>query len=138
MNERKLLRKPLKKLLLVNWSKFGAVSMKINGSTLFTGVNGSGKSTILDAMTYLITGNTQFNTAAQDRERTVLRYVRGDTKSHGEYRYLRSGEVVSYIVMEFYSPTDRSNFVVGVCIESQDEQSQKPYWFASILKAPPA
>lgn len=129
MNERKLLRKPLKKMLLVNWSKFGAVSMKINGSTLFTGVNGSGKSTILDAMTYLITGNTQFNTAAQDRERTVLRYVRGDTKSHGEYRYLRSGEVVSYIVMEFYSPADRTNFVVGVCIESQDEGSQKSYWF---------
>ena len=56
-----------------------------------TGGIGSGKSTILDAVTYLITGNTQFNKAAKDRDRTVLGYVRGDTKSNGTARYLRSG-----------------------------------------------
>lgn len=70
-------RKSATRLLLVQWSKFQNVSVKLEGSTLFTGINGSGKSTILDAVTYLITGNTQFNKAAKDRDRTVLGYVRG-------------------------------------------------------------
>ena len=79
-------RKSATRLLLVQWSKFQNVSVKLEGSTLFTGINGSGKSTILDAVTYLITGNTQFNKAAKDRDRTVLGYVRGDTKSNGAAR----------------------------------------------------
>ena len=64
-------RKTATKLLLVQWSCFQNVGMKLEGSTLVTGVNGSGKSTILDAMTYALTGNTQFNKAAKDRDRTV-------------------------------------------------------------------
>ena len=95
-----------------------------------TGVNGSGKSTVLDAMTYLLTGNTQFNKAAKDRDRTVLGYVRGDTRSNGEARYLRNGSVVSYIAMEFSDPTLGQPLTVGVCIESPSE-SGKPVssWF---------
>ena len=61
-------RKSATKLLLVNWSRFSNVPIALEGSTLFTGVNGSGKSTILDAMTYMLTGNTQFNKAALDRD----------------------------------------------------------------------
>ena len=116
-------RKTATKLLLVQWSRFQNVSMKLEGSTLVTGVNGSGKSTVLDAMTYLLTGNTQFNKAAKDRDRTVKAYVRGDTKSNGEKRYLRSGQVVSYIAMEFESPVENENLVIGVCIESPDDVS---------------
>ena len=84
-------RKSAKKLLMVQWSRFQNVCIELEGSTLVTGVNGSGKSTVLDAMTYLLTGNTQFNKAAKDRDRTVLGYVRGDTRSNGEARYLRNG-----------------------------------------------
>lgn len=123
-------RKSATKLLLIQWSRFQNVQIKLEGSTLFTGVNGSGKSTILDAMTYLLTGNTQFNKAAKDRDRTVKGYVRGDTKSNGDMRYLRSGQVVSYIVMEFYSPIENENMVAGVCIESPDEASSpSSSWF---------
>jgi len=129
MSENRPLRKSLCSLLLVNWSKFGAQHIHVEGSVLFTGVNGSGKSTLLDAMMYVITGNTTFNVAAQDRDRTVLSYVRGDTRSKGAYRYLRNGEVVSYIAMEFDSPMDNGTFVAGVCIESRDEQDQKSLWF---------
>ena len=59
------------------------VSLQVEkGSCLgILGETGSGKSTVLDAMTYLLTGNTQFNKAAKDRDRTVLGYVRGDTRS---------------------------------------------------------
>ena len=130
MNDIKLVRKELTKLLLVQWSKFAAVPIKIHRSTLFAGINGSGKSTILDAMAYVYTGNTQFNKAAQDRDRTVLSYVRGDTKSQGNDQFLRTGNVVSYVAMEFFSPADNFYITVGVCIESADEQSYKPYWFS--------
>jgi chromosome segregation ATPase len=102
----------------------------LEGSTLFTGVNGSGKSTILDAMTYALTGNTQFNKAAKDRDRTVKAYVRGDTKSNGSARFLRTGNVVSYIAMEFWSPVEQEFLVTGVCIESPDEASSPTSsWF---------
>ena len=123
-------RKTATKLLLVQWSRFQNVSIKLEGSTLFTGVNGSGKSTILDAMTYLLTGNTQFNKAAKDRDRTVKGYVRGDTKSNGAMRYLRQGQIISYVAMEFWSPSEQENMVIGVCIESQDEVSNPTCsWF---------
>lgn len=123
-------RKTATKLLLVQWSRFQNVSIRLEGSTLFTGVNGSGKSTILDAMTYLLTGNTQFNKAAKDRDRTVKGYVRGDTKSNGAMRYLRQGQIISYVAMEFWSPSEQESMVIGVCIESQDEVSNPTSsWF---------
>ena len=78
-------RKTATKLLLVQWSRFQHVCIELEGSTLFTGVNGSGKSTVLDAMTYVLTGNTQFNKAAKDKDRTVKGYVRGDTKGRQLY-----------------------------------------------------
>ncbi len=130
-NNRKVInRKSAKKLLMVQWSRFQNVCLTLNGSTLITGVNGTGKTTVLDAMTYLLTGNTQFNKAAKDRDRTVLGYVRGDTRSNGDARYLRSGNVVSYVVMEFDDLTLGKPLTVGVCIESPSETG-KPVssWF---------
>lgn len=122
-------RKTATKLLLVQWARFQNECIRLEGSTLLTGVNGSGKSTVLDAMTYLLTGNTQFNKAAKDRDRTVIGYVRGDTKSNGTERYLRTGEVISYIAMEFWSPLDQSFLVVGVCMESDNEIACRSSWF---------
>ena len=57
-------RKSATGLLLIQWSRFSHLNIKLEGSTLITGVNGTGKSTVLDAITYLLTGNTQFNIAA--------------------------------------------------------------------------
>ena len=123
-------RKTINKIALVNWACFQRVEIRISGSTLFTGVNGSGKSTALDALTYLLTANTQFNLAAKDRDRTVKAYVRGDTKSNGKDQYLRTGEVVSYIAVEVMSETDRDTFVIGVCIESPNVTDKcTSYWF---------
>lgn len=122
-------RKSATKLLLVNWSRFSNVPIELEGSTLFTGVNGSGKSTVLDAMTYMLTGNTRFNMAAQDRDRNVISYVRGDTKSEGKSRFIREGEVTSYIAMEFWAPLEKQYLVVGVCIEYVNETSNTKKWF---------
>ncbi len=122
-------RKTAKKLLLLNWSCFQNVCIELGSSTLFTGVNGTGKTTILDAMSYLLFANTQFNRAADDKERTVNAYIHGDRKTNGSDRYLRKDAVVSYIVMEFNSPTE-GDFVVGVNIESRSAQdSAESKWF---------
>jgi energy-coupling factor transporter ATP-binding protein EcfA2 len=126
-------RKTIRKIALVNWACFQREEICISGSTLFTGVNGSGKSTALDALTYLLTANTQFNLAAKDRDRNVKAYVRGDTKSNGKDQYLRTGEVVSYIAVEVKSETEADTFVIGVCIESPNVTDKcTSYWF--ILK----
>lgn len=123
-------RKTIKKIALVNWACFQREEIHISGSTLFTGVNGSGKSTALDALTYLLTANTQFNLAAKDRDRNVKAYVRGDTKSNGKDQYLRTGEVVSYIAVEVMSETEGDTFVIGVCIESPNVTDKcTSYWF---------
>ncbi len=123
-------RKTITKIRLIQWSCFQNVTARLKGSTLFTGVNGSGKSTILDAISYLLTANTQFNLAAKDRDRTVKGYVRGDTKSNGSDQYLRSGEVVSYVAVELESETERTPFVIGVCIESPSVSDKcTSYWF---------
>jgi chromosome segregation ATPase len=122
-------RKTAKKRLLVNWSCFQNVCIELGSSTLFTGVNGTGKTTILDAMSYLLFANTQFNRAADDKERTVNAYIHGDRKSNGADRYLRKDAVVCYIVMGFNSPTE-GDFVVGVNIESRSVQDPpEPKWF---------
>ena len=59
----------------------------------------------------------------------MIGYVRGDTKSNGTERYLRTGEVISYIAMEFWSPLEQSFLVAGVCMESDNEIACRSSWF---------
>ena len=117
-------RKTAKRLLLVNWSCFQNEIISLGSSTLFTGVNGTGKTTILDAMSYLITANTQFNKAADDNGRNVTAYIHGDRKTNGADRYLRPGNVTSYIAMEFYDPLISDYHVIAVCMESRSESDR--------------
>lgn len=117
-------RKTAKRLLLVHWSCFQNETIALGSSTLFTGVNGTGKTTILDAMSYLLTANTQFNKAADDNARNVNAYIHGDRKTNGSDRYLRAGSVTSYIAMEFYDPLISDYIVIAVCIESRSENDR--------------
>lgn len=115
-------RKTAKRLLLINWSCFQNEIIELGSSTLFTGVNGTGKTTILDAMLYLLTANRQFNKAADDKDRNVTAYIHGDRKTNGSDRYLRPGNVTSYIAMEFFDPAAKKYFVTAVCMESKNPQ----------------
>lgn len=115
-------RKTAKRLLLINWSCFQNETIELGSSTLFTGVNGTGKTTILDAMLYLLTANRQFNKAADDKDRNVTAYIHGDRKTNGADRYLRKDAVTSYIAMEFFDPSTKKYFVVAVCMESKNPQ----------------
>lgn len=123
-------RKTAKRLLLINWSCFQNEIIELGSSTLFTGVNGTGKTTILDAMLYLLTANRQFNKAADDKDRNVTAYIHGDRKTNGTDRYLRKDAVTSYIGMEFFDPSENVNFVIAVCMESKNPQdTADSKWF---------
>ena len=92
-------------------------------STLFTGINGSGK--IHDsARAATHHGNTQFNKAAKDR---TVRYwaMSGDTKRRC-CPLFASGEVISYIAMEFDDPVAGAPLVVGVWGSNSSDETAKP------------
>ncbi len=125
MQMKQMNRKTATKLLLVQWVEVSALMCKSGRfHALYRGKR-KRKSTILDAMIYLLTGNRQFNKAAKDRDRTVLAYMCAAIPKATALPALRSGEVISYIAMEFWSPVENQFMVVGVCIESANETAQK-------------
>ena len=99
----------LRSVSVFNWGSFnGLHTLRINpDGTLITGENGSGKSTIIDALMTLLrpAGKIDYNVAAaqdQKKDRSLLSYMRGSfgTKiSDGEQvsRNLRSEATVSVI-----------------------------------------
>jgi uncharacterized protein YPO0396 len=65
---------------LINWYHFGEVVVPISGSTMLLGENGSGKSTILDAIQLALVADlteVRFNKAANEHsDRNAYNYVR--------------------------------------------------------------
>lgn len=70
--------------------------------------NGTGKSTILDAIQYVLTaGKCKFNKAASDiGNRTLESYIRCKTGIEG-HEFVRNGDVTTYIALEFYDEKNR-------------------------------
>ncbi len=122
----------LEDVLITNWAVYTCTHFKVRNSALITGANESGKSTIIDALTYAMFGITDFNiqAGAGDDERSVLAYVKGDTKDN-EDPYLRGDEdVTSYIAVDIYNPADGTYLTEGVCIELyKDDTRTKSWWF---------
>ena len=70
--------KTLTKIRLINWHYFENETIDIKNNTLLTGQNASGKSTILDAVSFVLTaGDQNFNWAANEKGKRDLRgYVK--------------------------------------------------------------
>ncbi len=117
--------KTLTKIKLVNWHGFFDDTIEIKGSTLITGENGCGKSTLIDAIYFLLTGGDtdQFNAAANDNQkasRTLETYMQGKTGVEGKELLRGEANVISHIALEFYNEEERNYFVIGVVLEIQD------------------
>lgn len=116
--------KELTAIKLINWHYFTNETIKIKGSALFTGDNGSGKSTILDALQYVLVADlrhVKFNISAHDEtKRDILGYLRCKTGSDSEngQKYRRSGDITSYIVLEFLDTNRDKKFLLGAVIDS--------------------
>ena len=69
--KKEITMKTLTKVKLINWHTFSNEEFEIYKNALITGENGTGKSTILDAIQYVLTaGKCKFNKAASDIGRT--------------------------------------------------------------------
>ncbi len=126
--------KKLTKIKLINWHYFQNETIDIDGSFLLSGENASGKSTILDAIQFVLTTSTKsFNlatTVGEKRSKRDLKgYVRCKTGEEGN-AYYRTGSVISYVALEFYEESKDRFFTLGVKIDSPDVESElKKKWF---------
>lgn len=117
-------RKLLTRVRLINWHFFENEIISLNGSTLISGENTAGKSTVLDAIQLVLTTNTRkFNMAANEKSNRSLKgYVRCKIGTIGEV-YLRKNVVISNVALEFYEEKTNKYFVLGVHLTSPDEES---------------
>ena len=117
-------KKSMTRVQLINWHYFENERISFHGSTLISGENTAGKSTILDAIQLVLTTNTRrFNVAANEKGKRDLRgYVRCKIGNVGE-AYLRKGAVPANVALEFYEEKGDRYFVLGVHMLSRDEES---------------
>jgi len=111
--------KQLTRIRLINWHLFENTTITCHGTTYLIGVNGAGKSTILDAVQFALVGgqrDIRFNQAAvAGGKRTLASYVRGELGTEGQ-RFLRD-DVTGAVVLEFQNP-DNSTFCHGAVIDA--------------------
>ncbi|GMO46928.1 MAG: SbcC/MukB-like Walker B domain-containing protein [Termitinemataceae bacterium] len=122
----------LERVRLVCWHYFDDIVIDIGNRCLFGGDNGSGKSTIIDAIQYVMAADLRkahFNAAAGGKKsgRDLEGYVRCKLGSDNT-EYLR-GDAVSHVMLEF-SDTDKG-FSAGVCVEAfTDGKLSEHFWLA--------
>ena len=111
--------KRLTKVRLINWHYFSNETINVTNNILLTGQNATGKSTILDAITFVVTaGDTQFNVAANENGKRDLKgYVKCKV-SRSDKEYLREGDVTGHIALEFYDESRGTYFTVGAVIDA--------------------
>ena len=110
----------LEKILLKNWHAFTDNQFDISGlSTLITGMNASGKTTLLDAISVILDGANanDFNVAVKDEgeRRTIsgaLHYVVSGVPK-------RNGKVTGLILAQFYDQSYNVRFLNGVFLRSK-------------------
>ena len=122
----------LKKIKLINWHIFVDNTIKVDGNILITGENGCGKSTLMDAIYYILSGGDQyhFNKAANDGgQRTLESYMRGKIGSE-KNPYLRpQSDIVSYIVLEYEDEKRKHSMVLGCEMEIISSTQPKNHFF---------
>lgn len=129
--------KNLVKLRLINWHYFSNTTTDIKNITFLTGPNGTGKSTIIDAMQILILGSTRpdnFNKAANEKGRSgrsLLSYLRGQTgvSDSGAVINLRPGNFTSYIAMEIFDDQEERTFTMGVVFDVDSADNVDKHYF---------
>jgi uncharacterized protein YPO0396 len=121
----------LERLRLVNWHNFEDTVIEIGNRCLLAGDNGSGKSTIIDAIQYVMAANlrmARFNSAAEERRsggRDLMGYVR--CKLGSESTEYRRGDTIAHVMLEWRD--SNSTFACGVCIEAyRDNHYTEHFW----------
>lgn len=80
----------------------------------------------------LTTNVKNFNQAANDKSKRNLKgYVRGKTGIEGQsYKIAHNKSTISYVALEFYEQSKKRYFVLGVKMDSPNEDAEiKKRWF---------
>ncbi|MDY4077162.1 MAG: ATP-binding protein, partial [Clostridium sp.] len=123
--------KKLTAIRLINWHAFQDELIHINNSVLLTGENGAGKSTILDAIQFVLTcSKSNFNKAANENsKRNLIGYVRYKTGKEDK-EYERKDNISSHVALEFYEELKNNYFIIGAVIDSSSITSDpKVLWY---------
>jgi len=126
----------LERLRLVNWHNFDDEVIQIGNRCLLAGDNGSGKSTVIDAIQYVMAANlrmARFNSAAEDRRsggRDLMGYVR--CKLGSESTEYRREDTIAHVMLE-WSTGGGAGFACGVCIEAyKDNHYNEHFWIGAV------
>ncbi|MBT3275877.1 MAG: AAA family ATPase, partial [Spirochaetales bacterium] len=110
----------LSRMRLINWHYYDDQTINFGNITLLAGDNGSGKSTVIDAMQYALVADirkVKFNSAAassRSSTRSLESYCRCKLGMEGaEYR---RGDTITHVILEFTAP-DRT-FCAGIAAEA--------------------
>ncbi len=117
--------KILKKVRLINWHRFQDETIEFAESVLLSGENGAGKSTILDAIQFVITcSKANFNKAAHEKgKRNLNSYIRCKT-GREDRPYERTGSLSAHIALEFFDEARKRPFIVGAVMDSASEEKE--------------
>lgn len=129
----------LRKIHLVNWYGFSNRTIPVSENlTLISGENECGKSTILDAVKYAYTGDTQFNKATSGYntgvgKRNLVSYTRCLVDASAGI-YARPADkipvVYTHIALEYFDQINENPFVLGVVIETAVTDIRGTHWYA--------
>lgn len=129
----------LKQVYLLNWYGFVDKTIPIGKNlSLITGENECGKSTVLDAIKYAFTGDTDFNKATSatrvgSGRRTLASYTRclidPDTKKYARPSSLYPN-VYTHIALEYYNELYDRYFVLGVILETNSSDNVENSWYS--------
>ncbi len=120
----------LTRVRLINWHFFTDTTIAVGQATLLAGDNGSGKSTIIDAIQYALVAyinRITFNAAATDRRagRTLESYSRCKVGSE-TLDYVR-GDCITHVALEFRG--DGRSFCAGVAVQAfRDGDTKEAQW----------
>lgn len=134
----------LHRLELLNWGTFhgGVRTFLLDGAnSLLTGDIGSGKSTVVDAITTLLlpANRIDYNKAAgaQKRERTLMSYVRGFHKStrsaSGEYSKpvaLRAPGALTVVLGVFHNAVLNKSITLAITLWTMQEAGQPSRFYS--------
>jgi uncharacterized protein YPO0396 len=112
---------------MINWHAYQDEVCLLDGTTLITGQNGTGKTTVQDAIQYALVADqtkVRFNKANEGSKRNLLGYCRWKTTateaSKGGSRYERQA-CTTYVALQFSDDDEPENdFVCGVAIDSSE------------------
>lgn len=125
----------LTKIRLINWHLFTDNTIFVNGNLLITGDNGNGKSTLVDAIFYVLSGGDErhFNSAANDQsKRTLTSYLRGELGYENKEFLRTEPSIVSHIALEFYDSDDDVYNVLGCVIAIENTSTPRSKFYIAL------